>query len=65
MQVLEAFSIVDSLDTFPGWMKCWTNALWFLWENMGMGDEMRKLYDSIDDVFFEGVFFVDDRDQTK
>lgn len=57
MQDLEAFAIVDSLDTsFPGWMKCWTHALWSLWEKMGMGDEMRRLYDSIDDVFFDGIF---------
>jgi hypothetical protein len=53
---LEAFRIMDSLDTFPGWMKCWTHTLWFLWENMGDGDEMRRLYDSIDDSPIEGVF---------
>lgn len=57
VKALEAFPIMDSLDTFPGWMKCWTQTLWFLWQNMGDGDEMRKLYDMIDDYpGFEGVF---------
>ncbi|KAJ5127412.1 hypothetical protein N7448_008191 [Penicillium atrosanguineum] len=56
VKALEAFPIVDSLDTFPGWMKCWTQTMWFLWENMGDGDEMRQLYDMIDGSPFEGVF---------
>ncbi|CAI7586168.1 unnamed protein product [Penicillium manginii] len=57
VKALEAFPIMDSLETFPGWMKCWTQTLWFLWQNMGDGDEMRQLYDMIDDYpGFEGVF---------
>lgn len=56
VKALEAFPIVDSLDTFPGWMKCWIQTLWFLWENMGNGDEMRQLYDMIDGSPFEDVF---------
>lgn len=56
VKVLEAFPIVDSLDTFPGWMKCWTHVLWFVWSNMGDGDEMGKLYYEIDDFPFEGVY---------
>lgn len=60
VKALEAFPITDSLSTFPGWMKCWTQTLWFLWENMGDGEEMRQLYDMIDDIpifpGFEGVF---------
>lgn len=56
VKILKAFPIVDSLDTFPGWMKCWTYVLWFVWSNIGDSDEMRKLYDSIDDSPFEGVY---------
>jgi hypothetical protein len=56
VKVLEAFPIVDSLDKFPGWMKCWTHVLWFVWSNMGDGDEMRNLYYDIDDFPFEGVY---------
>jgi hypothetical protein len=28
VKVLEAWPIVDQYDRFPGWMKCWTQALW-------------------------------------
>ncbi|KAJ5396796.1 hypothetical protein N7509_004909 [Penicillium cosmopolitanum] len=58
VKVLEAFPIVNSPDRFPGWMKCWAHALWFLWSNMGDGDEMRMLYNSIEigDTIFDGVF---------
>ncbi|KAJ5143147.1 uncharacterized protein N7515_001934 [Penicillium bovifimosum] len=56
VKVLEAFPIMDELDTFPGWMRCWTSALWDLWTMMGDGDEMRQLFDSIDGFPFEGVY---------
>ena len=28
VKVLEVWPYVDQYDTFPGWMKCWTRALW-------------------------------------
>ncbi|KAJ5661084.1 uncharacterized protein N7484_000456, partial [Penicillium longicatenatum] len=54
MKVLQAWPNVDQYDTFPGWMKCWTRALWDLWIMMIDGGEMSMLYDSIDDFPFEG-----------
>ncbi|KAJ6109404.1 hypothetical protein N7486_001639 [Penicillium sp. IBT 16267x] len=57
VKVLEAWPNVDQYDTFPGWMKCWTRALWDLWMMMIDGGEMRMLYDGIDDFPFEGVFY--------
>lgn len=58
VKALEAFPIMDPFSTFPGWMKCWTHALWFFWECMADSEEMRKSYDSIEDSdsLFEGVF---------
>jgi hypothetical protein len=56
VKILEAFPIVNELDTFPGWIRCWTRALWDLWAMMGDGDEMRKLFDCIDDYPFKGVY---------
>ncbi|CAI7624023.1 unnamed protein product [Penicillium palitans] len=56
VKVLEPFPYTDQYDKFPGWMKCWTYALWDLWVMMGDGDEMRQLFDCIDDFPFEGVY---------
>jgi hypothetical protein len=55
VKVLEAFPYKDQYDKFPGWMKCWTFALWDLWAMMGDGDEMRQLFDCIGDFPFEGL----------
>jgi hypothetical protein len=56
VKALEAFPHTDQYDKFPGWMRCWTHALWDLWAMMGDGDEMRQLFDCIDDFPFEGVY---------
>jgi hypothetical protein len=56
VKVLEAFPYTDQYDKFPGWMRCWTYALWDLWAMMGDGDEMRQLFDCIDDFPFEGLY---------
>jgi hypothetical protein len=49
VKVLEAWPYVDQYDSFPGWMKCWTRALWDLWTMMCDGDEMRMSWEIIDD----------------
>jgi hypothetical protein len=49
VKVLEAWPYVDQYDTFPGWTKCWTRALWDLWTMMCDGDEMRMSWEIIDD----------------
>jgi hypothetical protein len=46
VKVLEAFPDIDQYDIFPGWMKCWTYALWSLWENMQDGDDMKMQHSS-------------------
>lgn len=49
VKVLEAFPNLDQYDTFPGWMKCWTYALWILWENMQDGDDMKTQHALIEE----------------
>jgi hypothetical protein len=49
VKVLEAFPDIDQYDIFPGWMKCWTYALWSLWENMQDGDDMKMQHAFIEE----------------
>ncbi len=52
MKVVEAWPIIDEgdEDEFPGWMKCWSRALWDLWSMMGDGAEMSLSWDKIIDL---------------
>jgi hypothetical protein len=55
VKVIEAWPIIDEYDTFPGWMKCWTRALWDLWTMMGDRAEMSMSWEKIDN-FRPGVY---------
>ncbi|KAJ5142745.1 uncharacterized protein N7515_001532 [Penicillium bovifimosum] len=57
VKVVEAWPIIDEgdEDEFPGWMKCWSRALWDLWSMMGDGAEMSLSWDKISD-FCPGVY---------
>lgn len=46
---LEAFPEIDQYNTFPGWMKSWTSALWDLWSNMEDGAPMSLQFELIDE----------------